>query len=44
MEFSLHFLKLPENSDSPHISWLNQNISKRKSDPEQLSRMLYEHY
>lgn len=44
MELSLHFLKLSENSDSLHISWLNQNISKRKSDPEKLSRMLSEYY
>lgn len=41
---SSHFYYLAQQSDPGHVMWLNRNITKRKSDPETLSRLLADYF
>jgi pyrroloquinoline-quinone synthase len=43
-ELASHFLTLTGRSDASHVSWLNRNITKARTDQEKLSSLLSEYY
>lgn len=43
-ELSNHLIENAEDSDSRHVSWINRNITKSRTGPEDLSRMLVKYY
>lgn len=44
MDLAMHFTTLAEESDSKHISWMNRNLTRVRSDAEKLSSMLEKYY
>ena len=44
MDLAMHLTTLAEESDSKHISWINRNLTRVRSDAEKLSSMLEKYY